>query len=66
MAGSTDKKKPGSTTSLATRPRTDSTKAKTDAKRLDEEIDLEQLAEKIFQRLVFEARIERERFGWTV
>jgi hypothetical protein len=29
-------------------------------------INMEVLAQKIFQRLVFEARIERERSGWTV
>ena len=29
------------------------------------QIDLEMLAEKVFQRLIFEARIERERVGWA-
>src|SRR5262245_60393802 len=28
------------------------------------QIDMEMLAEKVFQRLIFEARIERERIGW--
>ena len=28
-------------------------------------LDVEQLAEKVFQRLIFEARIERERTGWA-
>ena len=28
-------------------------------------IDMETLAEKVFQRLIFEARIERERIGWA-
>ena len=29
------------------------------------QIDLEMLAEKVFQQLIFEARIERERVGWA-
>jgi hypothetical protein len=28
-------------------------------------IDMEMLAEKVFQRLIFEARLERERIGWA-
>lgn len=28
-------------------------------------IDMETLADKVFQRLIFEARLERERIGWA-
>ena|SRR5579859_3714757 len=30
------------------------------------ELNMQLLAEKVFERLIFEARIERERVGWTI